>query len=133
LALVREGNEASEVSIRFRRCEHVAYHPGGMHEFMVESREPGTQHKLPRNMFDKWLGRPGGLPADAQTPAVNSSMRQSLPNSGPAGPSADPPTPSGAASITSAFQKQLGLKLEATKEPADTVVVDKFDKTPVAN
>jgi hypothetical protein len=35
-----------------------------MHEFVVESREASTQHRLPRNMFDAWLRRPGGSPAD---------------------------------------------------------------------
>jgi hypothetical protein len=49
---------------RFRRCEHVSYDPKGMHEFVVESREASTQHRLPRNMFDAWLRRPGGSPAD---------------------------------------------------------------------
>lgn len=49
---------------RFRRCEHVGYDPKGLHEFIVESREPGTQHRLTRNTFDKWLQRPGGSPAD---------------------------------------------------------------------
>jgi hypothetical protein len=49
---------------RFRRCEHVGYDPKGLHEFIVESREPGTQHRLTRNMFDKWLRRSGGSPAD---------------------------------------------------------------------
>ena len=49
---------------RFRRCEHVSYDPQGMHEFVVESREPSTQHRLTRNMFDAWLRRPGGSPAD---------------------------------------------------------------------
>ena len=49
---------------RFRRCEHVSYDPKGMHEFVVESREPSTQHRLTRNMFDAWLRRPGGSPAD---------------------------------------------------------------------
>lgn len=49
---------------RFRRCEHVGYDPRGLHEFIVESREPGTQHRLTRNTFDKWLRRPGGSPAD---------------------------------------------------------------------
>jgi hypothetical protein len=29
---------------RFRRCEHVSYDPQGMHEFVVESRQPSTQH-----------------------------------------------------------------------------------------
>ena len=49
---------------RFRRCEHVKYDPKGLHEFTVESREPGTEHRLTRNMFDAWLRRPGGSPAD---------------------------------------------------------------------
>jgi len=47
---------------RFRRCEQVPYDPQGMHEFIVESREPSTQHRLPRNMFGAWLRRPA-LPA----------------------------------------------------------------------
>ena len=47
-----------------RRCEHVKYDPKGLHEFTVDSREPGTQHRLTRNMFDAWLRRPGGSPAD---------------------------------------------------------------------
>ena len=49
---------------RFRRCEHVRYGPKGLHEFIVESREPSTQHRLPRNIFDAGLRRPGGSPAD---------------------------------------------------------------------
>jgi hypothetical protein len=49
---------------RFRRCEHVKYEPKGLHEFIVESREPGTQHRLTRNTFDAWLHRAGGSPAD---------------------------------------------------------------------
>ena len=49
---------------RFRRCEHVKYDPKGLHEFTVESREPSTEHRLTRNMFDSWLRRPGGSPAD---------------------------------------------------------------------
>jgi hypothetical protein len=49
---------------RFRRCEHVPYEPKGMHEFIAESREPGTEHRLTRNTFDAWLRRPGGSPAD---------------------------------------------------------------------
>jgi hypothetical protein len=49
---------------RFRRCEHVKYEPKGMHEFIVESREPSSEHRLTRNMFDAWLRRPGGSPAD---------------------------------------------------------------------
>jgi hypothetical protein len=47
---------------RFRRCERVSNDPQGMHEFTVESREPSTQHRLTRNMFDAWLRRPGGSP-----------------------------------------------------------------------
>jgi len=46
---------------RFRRCEHVPYEPQGLHEFIVESREPSTQHRLTRKLFDTWLRRP---PAD---------------------------------------------------------------------
>jgi hypothetical protein len=49
---------------RFRRCEHVRYEPKGLHEFTVAPREPGTQHRLTRTMFDTWLRRPGGSPAD---------------------------------------------------------------------
>jgi len=49
---------------RFRRCEQVPYDPRGMHEFIVESREPSTEHRLTRKMFDAWLRRPGGSPAD---------------------------------------------------------------------
>jgi hypothetical protein len=49
---------------RFRRSEHVTYDPKGMHEFIVESREPSTQHRLTRSMFDAWLRRPGRSPAD---------------------------------------------------------------------
>jgi len=49
---------------RFRRCEHVSYELKGMYEFTVDSREPGIQHRLTRNMFDAWLRRPGGSPAD---------------------------------------------------------------------
>src|SRR5690349_6502197 len=45
---------------RFRRCEYVSYDLKGLHEFVVESREPGTQHRLTRNMFDAWLRRTGG-------------------------------------------------------------------------
>lgn len=49
---------------RFRRSEHVKYEPKGLHEFIVASREPGTEHRLTRNTFDAWLRRPGGSPAD---------------------------------------------------------------------
>jgi hypothetical protein len=49
---------------RFHRCEHVSYDPKGLHEFIVESREPSTQYRLTRRVFDAWLCRPGGSPAD---------------------------------------------------------------------
>src|ERR1039457_5087907 len=49
---------------RFRRCEHVRYDPKGLHEFTVEPREPGTQHRLTRNMFDAWLRGRGESPGD---------------------------------------------------------------------
>ncbi len=48
----------------------------------------------------------------------------------------EPDTPGGAAdslSIFQALQKQLGLKLEARKLPADLVIVDSGQKTPVEN
>ncbi len=60
---------------RFRRCEQVKYEPKGLHEFMVESREPGTQHRLTRNLFDTWLRRPGGSPADV---ALKTKLKQLL-------------------------------------------------------
>jgi hypothetical protein len=49
---------------RFRRCEHVRYQPRGLHEFTVEPREPGAQRRLTRKMFDAWLRRSAGSPAD---------------------------------------------------------------------
>ncbi len=49
---------------RFRRCEHLKYEPKGLYEFVVESREPTTQHRMTRTVFDAWLRRPGGPPAD---------------------------------------------------------------------
>jgi len=49
---------------RFRRCEHVKYEPKGMHEFIVASREPTTEHRLTRNTFAPCRRRPGGSPAD---------------------------------------------------------------------
>jgi len=69
-------NEAVGLAIdRFRRCEHVEYEPMGLHEFIVESREPSTEHRLTRNMFDAWLGRPGGSPADM---ALKTRLKQLL-------------------------------------------------------
>lgn len=49
---------------RFRRCEHVDYEPIGPCEFVVEPRELTTQHRLTRKMFDEWLHRSGGTPAN---------------------------------------------------------------------
>lgn len=60
---------------RFRRCEHVKYEPKGLHEFTVEPREPGTQHRLTRKMFDTWLRRPAGSPADM---ALKSKLKEIL-------------------------------------------------------
>jgi uncharacterized protein (TIGR03435 family) len=61
------------------------------------------------------------------------AARQSMGNTASGGKSTEPSVPSGLPSIFVAFQKQLGLKLEAVKEPGDLLVVDKADKTPVAN
>jgi hypothetical protein len=60
---------------RFRRCEHVKYEPQGLHEFTAEPREPGAQHRLTRNMFDSWLRRQGGSPADV---ALKSRLKEIL-------------------------------------------------------
>ena len=60
---------------RFRRCEHVRYEPKGLHEFIVESREPSTQHRLTRSIFDAWLRRPGGSPADV---ALKTKLKEIL-------------------------------------------------------
>jgi hypothetical protein len=49
---------------RFRRCEHVKYEPKGLHEFTVEPRDPTSQHRLTRRMFDAWLRRSARSPAD---------------------------------------------------------------------
>jgi hypothetical protein len=64
---------------RFRRCEHVSYDPKGLHEFIVESREPSTQHRLTRRVFDAWLCRPGGSPADV---ALRARLRELLGDGG---------------------------------------------------
>jgi hypothetical protein len=49
---------------RFRRSENVPYEPMGLHEFIVESRGPSTQHRLTRKLFDAWLYRRGRSRAD---------------------------------------------------------------------
>lgn len=71
-----------------------------------------------------------GSTSDGPPAAMRSSMR--LPAANP-GSSADASTPSGGQTISTAFQRQLGLELKAAREPADLLVVDKFDKVPVAN
>ena len=60
---------------RFRRCEHVKYEPKGLHEFLIEPREPSTEHRITRNAFDDWLGRPGGSPSDV---ALKTRLRDLL-------------------------------------------------------
>ena len=53
----------------------MRYDPEGLHEFIVESREPSTQHRLSRNIFDAWLRRPVGSPADV---ALKTRLSSSL-------------------------------------------------------
>jgi uncharacterized protein (TIGR03435 family) len=59
-----------------------------------------------------------------------------LPTGGPGGggdvPAANPPE-SEAASLFTALQQQLGLKLEQKKGPLDMLVVDHSEKVPVEN
>ena len=64
---------------RFRHCEHVNYDPKGLHEFIVESREPCTQHRLTRNTFDTWLRRPGGSPAEVALKARLKKLLDDVP------------------------------------------------------
>jgi uncharacterized protein (TIGR03435 family) len=45
----------------------------------------------------------------------------------------DASEPANAASLPNALDKQLGLKLESKKAPADTIVVDKLEKVPTEN
>jgi uncharacterized protein (TIGR03435 family) len=70
-------------------------------------------------------GGRGGSPA-----AEAMAMRQAMGATPAPAPSTEP---SALPSIFSAFQKQLGLKLDAAKVPGDVWVVDKVDKIPVAN
>jgi uncharacterized protein (TIGR03435 family) len=49
-------------------------------------------------------------------------------------PAAGEPTGNGLPNIFAAVEKQLGLKLEKTKDvPVDVIVVDRVDKVPAAN
>lgn len=50
-----------------------------------------------------------------------------------AAPGAETRDPAPAASIFSAIQNQLGLKLEARRLPVETIVVDRAEKTPAEN
>jgi uncharacterized protein (TIGR03435 family) len=54
------------------------------------------------------------------------------PGGGGDGPSANPPETE-AASLFTALQEQLGLRLEQKKGPLDLLVVDHSEKTPVEN
>ena len=51
----------------------------------------------------------------------------------PPGMVPDANDPNGAATIFSALQDQLGLRLEARKGPVDLLVIDSFEKTPTEN
>jgi hypothetical protein len=61
---------------RFRRCEDIDYEPDGLHEFTVEPREPGAQHKMTRKTFDEWMKRTNGSPRDV---AIREKLRAILP------------------------------------------------------
>ncbi len=74
-----------------------------------------------------------GRTANVQMSAAMSQLKQAMPVADSAPNAGDAPVPSGGLTMASAFQKQLGLKLEAAKGPVDTVVVDKFDKVPAEN
>jgi uncharacterized protein (TIGR03435 family) len=52
---------------------------------------------------------------------------------GSGGPNTEPSEPSKAQPLPNALDKQLGLKLEAKKAPADTIVIDKIEKVPTEN
>ena len=68
--------EAGGLAINlFRSCEHVKYEPQGLHEFTVEPREPGSQHRLTRNTFDAWLRRPARSPAEM---ALKAKLKEML-------------------------------------------------------
>jgi len=54
------------------------------------------------------------------------------PATGPAGPDANQPVDSPGPTIFTAVQEQLGLKLESTRGPVETIVIDRVDR-PSAN
>jgi hypothetical protein len=58
-----------------RRCEHVQYEPEGHHEFTVEPREPGAQHRLTGKTFDAWLRRSARSRADM---ALKSELKETI-------------------------------------------------------
>jgi len=64
----------------------------------------------------RWKMELANMPSDAQSPGALTEPRA---GDGP--------------SIFEAVQRQLGLKLEARKMPADLVIVDSGQKTPVEN
>ncbi len=68
-------------------------------------------------MIGAMQSRVGGMSAGAGSPSGTSEATE---------PSAAPPLPN-------ALEKQLGLKLESKKAPADTIVVDKLEKVPTEN
>jgi hypothetical protein len=70
----------------FRRCEHVKYEPEGLHEFVVEPREPSTQHRLTRKLFDAWLCRPGRSPADVALKTKLKALLGDVPQTVPGRP-----------------------------------------------
>ena len=67
----------------------------------------------------------GGMPPPAPGGAVAGGGREPAPNASV--PETD------AAPLFTAIQSQLGLKLEAKKEPTDLIVVDHLEKTPSEN
>jgi uncharacterized protein (TIGR03435 family) len=78
---------------------------------------------------------PSSMPGGRGGPIMSKSIKGD-PGSGPAG--GDPANRTAAdreppPSIFKALQEQLGLKLEARKEPVDLLVIDHVEKTPTEN